>query len=79
MSKQCSTLRDNTKVYLSLVAIIVESAATYVVCSWIWVALFITNNPAIVWFTGILNAASVCSLRTAKSTSAHALINIVFG
>jgi hypothetical protein len=64
MSKQCSTLRDSSKVYLFLVAIIVESAAPYVVCSWIWVALTITDNPAIDWFQGVFTATSVCSFVT---------------
>jgi hypothetical protein len=59
MAKQSEVLRGNSTLYLSIVAVVVESAIPYVLCSWIWVALFITNNRAWVWFEGFLLATSV--------------------
>jgi hypothetical protein len=73
MMRQGGALCDKSIPYLSIIAILVESAVPYAVCSWIWVVLSITSNPAIDWFNGVFTAASVSSLNSVPVISAKAV------
>jgi hypothetical protein len=75
LASQSGALRANGKVYLSVVAILVESAAPYALCSWIWVVLSFTRSFALDWFDGVFIAASVCFLFTAPSVDANVVLD----
>jgi hypothetical protein len=62
--------RCGTKVtYVSIVGILVESAAVYSAACFIFVILTATNSPAQSWFGGVISAASVSSIASTTARS----------
>jgi hypothetical protein len=59
MAKQFIGKRTSDANYVSILGILMESAAFYSGSCLIFVILDVTGNPSSVWFSGVLSAASV--------------------
>jgi hypothetical protein len=54
---------DSGAAYISIISILVESAAVYAASCVIWAVLSFTGNPAGLWFNGVVASAAVCMIR----------------
>jgi hypothetical protein len=59
MVNPAKAFKDNGVTYITIVGVLIESAAVYSGTCLIYVILTATSSPAAAWFGGVLSAASV--------------------